>query len=234
VQPVQGRRQRLGETQKPSELHRRSQKATQRPGARVVEDQHGAAALAYQIQRPNRPRGVEVISQAVLVGEAIERRRCWRLRCREYDQDILASTACFLAPRPAEDKPAFLRQDFEATNSARAEPRRQPHSQASPLSQSTLDPSAAPRLALPHVFAHGLISPRPASRRENDRKARPACRQRHSRSSRGIGEATKPQGVSHSYLGMTGSIDAAGFDHRKRFSASPSLAARSSSRRALR
>jgi hypothetical protein len=41
-------------------------------GARIVEYKHRSAAIAYEFQRADHPRSVEVVLQTVLVCETIE------------------------------------------------------------------------------------------------------------------------------------------------------------------
>jgi hypothetical protein len=90
------------------------------------------------------------------VGKPIDSSQRWLYRGRQYDQYIPAPTSCPLSPPSAEDDPSVLRQDHKATNSARAKPRRQLHSQAPPLSRLP-SLAAAPKLALLRVLGHGLI-----------------------------------------------------------------------------
>ena len=60
------------EAQECSHLHGRAEQPVERLAARVLEHQHGPAALAHELQRPHRPRTVQLVLQAVFVSKAIE------------------------------------------------------------------------------------------------------------------------------------------------------------------
>ena len=120
---------------KPSHLHRRAEEPAEQLAAGILEHQNGTAAISHKLERPHRPIGVQLILEGVFVGKAIEGGRCRLLRGWEHDQHTLAPAFCAVTPPSAEDESAILRQNFEATNSVHAEPRRWPHSRASPLSR---------------------------------------------------------------------------------------------------
>lgn len=73
------------------------------------------------------------------MGKAIEGGRCRLLRRREHDQHGNRPAFRAVTPPSAEGEPTVLRQDLKVTKSARAESRRQFHSQTSPLSRELAD-----------------------------------------------------------------------------------------------
>ena len=79
-------------------------------GTMVFEDQHSPAALAYEIQRPNRPWGVEMIFQAVFVREPIETRVRRVFGGDKNDNDGAPIATGFVTRRSVEDALAVLPQ----------------------------------------------------------------------------------------------------------------------------
>ena len=75
-----------GEAQKAPHLHRRAEQPVERLAAGVLEHQHGPTALAHELQRPHRPRPVQLVLQSVFVSKAIEGGRCRMLRGGQHDQ----------------------------------------------------------------------------------------------------------------------------------------------------
>ena len=69
----------------------------------ILEDQHGPAVLAHEIQRPNRPRGVKMISQAVFVSKTIENNGRWNFGRRKNDNETTPIVTGFATRRSAED-----------------------------------------------------------------------------------------------------------------------------------
>ena len=61
------------EAQEASDLHGRSEQPDERlEAADILEHQHSTASIAHDLQRPHRPRSVQLFFQSVLVGEAIQ------------------------------------------------------------------------------------------------------------------------------------------------------------------
>ena len=116
---AQGRGDADGEAQEASHLHRRAQDPVERIASRILEQQHGPAALAHELQRAHRPGTVQVVLQSVFVSETIQaaRRRVFRGgKHRENGVPVA------LAPSPAEDALAVFAQHLHATIPS-AEPR---------------------------------------------------------------------------------------------------------------
>ena len=72
VKLAHSRRNADGEAQEASHLHGRAEQPVERLAARILEHQHGPTGVAHELQRPHRPRRVELILEFVFVGEAIE------------------------------------------------------------------------------------------------------------------------------------------------------------------
>ena len=72
VELAERRRDADGEAQEASHFHGRAEQPVERLAARILEHQHGPTAFAHELQRPHRPRPVELILQPVFVSEAIE------------------------------------------------------------------------------------------------------------------------------------------------------------------
>jgi hypothetical protein len=79
------------------------------------------AAISHKLERLHRPGAIQLILEGVFVSKAIKSSQRRLLRCREYDQYILAPASRALTPAAAKDEPAILRQDLKLTDSARAE-----------------------------------------------------------------------------------------------------------------
>ena len=96
-----------GEAQEAPDLQRRAEQPLQRLEiADVLEHQHRAATIAHDIQRPDRPRSVQLFLQSVFVGEAIEA-RARRVRSDgQNDQD--GAPAAVLAQTPPSAEDAFV------------------------------------------------------------------------------------------------------------------------------
>src|SRR5262245_1005003 len=60
------------ELQEARNVHRRPELPLERFIVRILEHQHGSAGLAHELQRPCRPRRVELILQFVFMREMIE------------------------------------------------------------------------------------------------------------------------------------------------------------------
>jgi hypothetical protein len=61
-----------GEAQYLVNLQGRADQPRERLAARILEQEHGPTACAHELQRPHRPRQVQLVLQAIFVGEAIE------------------------------------------------------------------------------------------------------------------------------------------------------------------
>ena len=73
-----------------------------------LEHQHGPPALAHELQRPHRPRAVEVVLQSVFVCETVEAVGCRVLRSRKHGQHSGPVAVGGIAPFSAEDAFAIL------------------------------------------------------------------------------------------------------------------------------
>ena len=102
VHLAKGRRDADGDAQETSHLHRRAEEPAEQLAAGILEHQNGPTAISHKLERPHRPRAVQLILEGVFVGKAIEGGRSWLFRGREYDQYILAPTFCALTPPSAE------------------------------------------------------------------------------------------------------------------------------------
>src|SRR5215813_2388973 len=60
------------QAQEASYLHGTTEQTVERLAAQIIQHQHGPTSVAYEGQRPRRPRPVELIFQLVFVLEAIE------------------------------------------------------------------------------------------------------------------------------------------------------------------
>ena len=61
------------QAQEALDLHRRGEQPVERlEAADILEHQHGTTAISHDLQRPHRPRSVQLFLQSVFVGEAIE------------------------------------------------------------------------------------------------------------------------------------------------------------------
>ena len=61
-----------GQAQEASHLDGRAEQPVERLATRILEHQHRPTALAHEVQRPHGPRAIQLILQAVFVGQAIE------------------------------------------------------------------------------------------------------------------------------------------------------------------
>ena len=113
-----------GEAQEASHLHRRAEQPVERLAARILQHQHGPAAVADELQRSRRPRSVQRVLQSKFMRQAIEGRRCRMLRGGKHGQHDVPAAIGILAPRAAEDAIAVLPQDLEVALSVCAEPNR--------------------------------------------------------------------------------------------------------------
>ena len=123
VDLAEGRGDRDGEAQKAPHLHGRAEQSVERLAAGVLEHQHGPTAFAHELERPHRPRPVQLILQSVFVSEAIEGGGRRVLRGGQHGQHGGRDRRRRQAPSSAEDAFAVLPQDLEATISTSAEPR---------------------------------------------------------------------------------------------------------------
>jgi hypothetical protein len=93
--------------------HRLTEQSLQQLAARVLQHQHGPTAFADELQRPHRPRSVELILQSVFVSKAIESVR-WRvLHSGHHGQHGKAVAIRAQAPPSAEEALAVFPQDLE-------------------------------------------------------------------------------------------------------------------------
>ena len=104
-----------GETQEAPDLQGGAEQPLERlETADVLEHQHRAAAIAHDLQRPDRPRSVQLFLQSVFVGEAIEA-RARRVRSDgQDDQDGAPAAVLTQTPPSAEDAFAVLPQNLIA------------------------------------------------------------------------------------------------------------------------
>ena len=108
VHLAEGGRDGDGEAQEASHLQRRAEQPVERLAARILEHQHGPAAVAPKFQRPCRPRPVQLILQAIFVSEAIEGGRYRMLPGGRHGKHRIPVAVGALAPCPAEDALAVL------------------------------------------------------------------------------------------------------------------------------
>ena len=174
----EGRGDADGEAQEASHLHRRAEQPVERLAAGILQHQHGPAAVADELQRPHRPRPVQLVLQAVFVSQAIQGRRCRMLRGGQHGQHGVPVAVGARAPCPAEHAVAVLPQDLEVAISVCAEPRRcihLPDSRSKPVAalgprrSATVHPRNWPdhawRESLPQTMRYGDIRlPDPISR----------------------------------------------------------------------
>ena len=114
MQPGDGRDETEREVQEGPHRHRLTEQPLQRLATRVLQHQHGPTAFADELQRPHRPRAVELILQSVFVSKAIEDVR-WRvLHGGHHGQHGEAVAIRAQAPPSAEHAmSAVLPQDLE-------------------------------------------------------------------------------------------------------------------------
>ena len=72
MQPGDRRDETEREVQEGPHRHRLAEQPFQQFAARVLQHQHGPTALADELQRPHRPRSVELILQSIFMSKAIE------------------------------------------------------------------------------------------------------------------------------------------------------------------
>ena len=58
---AQSRGNTAAEAQEASDLHWRAEQPVERLAARILEHQEGATGVAHEVQRPRRPRPVELV-----------------------------------------------------------------------------------------------------------------------------------------------------------------------------
>jgi len=80
----------------------------------VFDDEHRPPVLAHEVQRPHGPRAIQLILQAVFVGEAIEARGRGVLRGGLNNQHRAPVVVIAQAPPSAEDAFAVLPQNLTA------------------------------------------------------------------------------------------------------------------------
>ncbi len=114
MQPGDRRDQTERAVQEGPHRHRLTEQSLQQFATRVLQHQHGPTAFAHELQRPHRPRAVELILQFVFVSEAIDCVR-WRvLRGGHHGQHGHAVAIRAQAPPSAEHAmPAVFPQDLE-------------------------------------------------------------------------------------------------------------------------
>jgi hypothetical protein len=110
-----------GDAQETSHFHRRAEQFAEQHAAGILEHQDALTAISHKLERLHRPGAIQLILEGVFVSKAIKSSQRRLLRCREYDQYILAPASRALTPAAAKDEPAILRQDLKLTDSARAE-----------------------------------------------------------------------------------------------------------------
>ena len=78
----------------------------------------GAARFAYEVQRPQRPGGVQVLPQPKLMRQTIEAIHAWRIPGGEHGQPRSVLTIGIGMPSSAEDAFTVFPQNEAATLSA--------------------------------------------------------------------------------------------------------------------
>ena len=131
---------RDGEAQEAPHLHRRAEKAFKRLAARVLEHQHGPTALADKLERPHRPRAVQLVLQSVFVGKAIEAGGRRVLRGGQYGQHRAPLAVVAQTPSSAEDAFAVLPQDLKAAILLSVKSRGWVQRLASPINPTAIGP----------------------------------------------------------------------------------------------
>src|SRR5262245_19335244 len=96
----------------------------ERSGRRGLEHQHRLPALAYQLQRTEGPRVIEVILQTILVCQTADRAGRGVFGAGLRHQEFATGAVSHVAPRPAVDALAILPQDVERSVFATAVRRR--------------------------------------------------------------------------------------------------------------
>ena len=141
-----------GEVQKAPDLHRRAEQPIKRLAARILQHQHGSAALLVKGQRPHRPCAVQRVLQSIFMRQAIQGRRCWLLRGGKHGQHVGPAAIGIPAPRAAEDAIAVLPQDLKVATSVCAELRRCAQLPDSTIGLAALGPKRSLR---PFVLSAG-------------------------------------------------------------------------------
>jgi hypothetical protein len=113
VQFAKRRQHSKRELQESSDLHGEANEAFERLASRELEHQHGPATLEQKLQRPHRPRPVEVFLQSVFVRETADTVSGRVLRCRQHDKNVARSAIGAVARCPAENSVPVLPQNIE-------------------------------------------------------------------------------------------------------------------------
>ena len=145
-----------GQRQELCHRHRRAEPPRQRLAAGGFQHQHGPATVADKLQRPRRPRPVQLVPQGVFMGQPVQGRRRRMLCGGQHRQHRMLLAIGPPAPRPAKHKVAILPQDLEVVVLVRVKP-----SRCVQLPDSTTKPTAAPGLRTSCDFASArLVKPR--------------------------------------------------------------------------
>ncbi len=127
-----------GEAEEALHLHRSVDQPLERFAAGIGEQQRCSTAPADKRKRPRRPCIVELVSQCIFVGKAIEGGRGRTLRRRQHRQHGAATAVAVCPPPPTEDALAILPRDLEISNPISVELKgwvQLPHSAAPPRSR---------------------------------------------------------------------------------------------------
>ena len=108
------------EAQEAPHLHGLAEQPAERLAARVLEHQHGPTGIAHELQRPRRPRLVELILEFVFMRESIEARAGRLVGGRQNDQHGAPVAIIVQAPPFSEDAFAVLPQNLRDTVQVRA------------------------------------------------------------------------------------------------------------------
>ena len=102
-----------GDAKEQPDRHWRTDQVIERLTTGSFDDQHGAAGLAHELQRPQRPRTVEVVPQLEFMHQAIDAARRRRIRSGLH-RDVRVRRAIAVAAHcSAEHALAVLPQDFQ-------------------------------------------------------------------------------------------------------------------------
>src|SRR5262249_38567543 len=120
VKLAESRCNRDGEAQKVPHFHRRAEQPVERFAARILEHQHGPSGIADEVQRPRRPRPVELVLQFEFMGKTIEACAGRVIAGGSNGQHGVLLAVIIQSPAAAEDAFAVLPQDLRGALRVRA------------------------------------------------------------------------------------------------------------------
>src|SRR5262245_61158781 len=102
-----------GEAQERSRLHRAAEEPGERFAPRVLEHQHGAPVLVYELQRPRCPPTIQFVLQSVFVRQAFQSARCRGLGGGHDGQHGGPAAVTAITPSSAEEEVTVLPQHLQ-------------------------------------------------------------------------------------------------------------------------